>query len=94
MDDPKKFAKFIGKYLRWSYFFPHAVFLWIMWDLQEHVFYKTPPEDCILMNVQLFFTQTIQILNKSREKETYIKKRNTKPEANVPGSSKRRLLEK
>ena len=51
------FAKFLRKFLRQSLFFNKVagywkrdsgtdVFLWILRNFEEHVFYRTPPSDC------------------------------------------------
>ena len=58
----KNFVKFTGKHLCWNLFFTkvsslrpttllkkrlhHRFFLWIMRNFYEHVFYRTPPDDC------------------------------------------------
>ena len=54
----RNFTKFTGKHLRQSLFFSKVaesllkrdsgtgVFLWILRNFREHLFYRTPPEDC------------------------------------------------
>ena len=62
----RNFAKFTGKHLRQSLFFNKKdsgtdVFLWILQNFKEHVFYITPLGDCFsvsqetVLNIQFFW---------------------------------------
>ena len=69
----KNFTKFIGKHLCHSLTtllkkrLWYRCYLWILWNFQEHLFYRTPSDDCfgtvIPFNVNISFLWLIRTNN-------------------------------
>ena len=69
----KNFTKFTGKHLCHSLTtllkkrLWHRCYLWILWNFQEHLFYRTPSDDCfctvIPFNVNISFLWLIRTNN-------------------------------
>ena len=71
------FTKFTGKHLCQSPFFNKkdsgtGVFLWILWNFYEHLFHRTPPDDCVSNWFADIYLGIIHLVHK----QTFLKNQN------------------